>query len=222
MNFTYATGISIVVICVTVILIKLIVSKYVTGSLEKYLLLENYAKLDAFLDSLLCKITYPPYTREIYRLNGYFLQNDSKKIHQQIEYMLSHLKLSEEQEHNILIKSFYYYMEQKEYQKAKQILRRLNKSTVYKMLEITYEVIAEKSFKYIAPLIEASKGLDEHSKQKIMIEYLLGIQYTSKKEYVLARNSFDFCLQYTDDEVFKRNCLEQLNLIKEKVGDNCA
>ncbi len=183
MNSTQTTGLVIVIIISVVIITRLVIDKIISGKLEQYLLMKNYEKLEKTLDNFFCKVTYTPFRREMLRLNGYSMQGNTEKVHEQFTFMFTKMRLSNEQEITLTQRGFYYYMERKEYKKAEQMLKKLKKidatHSSAKIMEIMYDILVKRETKYINILKAAIKNFEESENKNIgIIEYLIGLQYS--------------------------------------------
>ncbi|MGN1277242.1 MAG: hypothetical protein ACI4UK_09670 [Floccifex sp.] len=186
MNFTQRTGFVIVIILGMVIISRLIVDKYVSGKLEQYLLFKEYDQLEKTLDTFLCKVTYTPFRREMMRLNGYSMQENVGKVDAQFKFMFEKMRLTKEQIVSLSQRGFYYYMDLKDYKKAKTMLQKLQesdpKNNAAKMMEIMYDILAKKESKYIHLLTIALDNIGNNEKNLCVIEYLLALQYSYIKD----------------------------------------
>lgn len=183
MNTTQKTGLVIVIMISIVIIARLVIDKIVSGKLEQYLLMKDYDRLEKTLDSFFCKVTYTPFRREMLRLNGYSMQGDVGRVEQQFSFMFSKMRLTSEQEIILTQRGFYYYMEQKEYKKAEQLLNHLkkidSKNHSVKIMDIMYDILVRKETKYIDVLKASIKHLENSESKNIgIIEYLIGLQYS--------------------------------------------
>ena len=105
-----------IIILAVIITIVLIVGTQVWKQRILKQLLKNMQQgdFDAYfkrLDTLSCKYFYPPFNREYMRLNGYIMKADKKKIEECFDLILG-MRMNKKQELDVVIKAFYYYLDE--------------------------------------------------------------------------------------------------------------
>ena len=105
------------------------------------------------VDSFATKLLIPPFNREYMRMNGLIMQGRKGKVEEQFDLMLN-MRMNQKQEIDIVMKAFYYYMEDENKRRAKQLLERVRKfgDDYYNESKIMYDVYLEKSTEYIASM----------------------------------------------------------------------
>lgn len=176
------TVIIIIVAFVVTAIIYLIVSKYLKNRVLKRLL--NDLKEQKFqdfyntIDSMVCKLYFPAYNREYMRMNGLVMQGEKERVEEQFDLMLD-MRMNQKQEIDIVMKAFYYYLEDENKKRSKQLLERIRKfgEDYFKESQIMYEVCLEKSTAYIDEMEEALKDPECKDANRGMFLYMLGLQY---------------------------------------------
>lgn len=161
---------------------------FIFNNLLKDMQNQNFEKLFKRLDSFIVKLLYAPYDREYMRLNAYFLMGDEKKIRKQFDIMFTK-RMNKKQNFDISIKAFYFYIDDGNKLKVREMLDRVQKygnEEFYTQCKIMYDVVIEKSDTYINDMekqIKQCEGIDRG-----MYHYLLGLQYMNKKDTKNALN----------------------------------
>ena len=176
------TVIIIIIAFVVTAIIYLIVSKYLKNRVLKRLL--NDLKEQEFqdfyntIDSMVCKMYFPAFNREYMRMNGLVMQGEKERVEEQFDLMLN-MRMNQKQEIDIVMKAFYYYLEDENKKKSKQLLERIRKfgEDYFKESQIMYEVCLEKSTAYIDEMEEALKDPECKDANRGMFLYMLGLQY---------------------------------------------
>lgn len=174
----------LVVILVFVVSVVLcaIASKVLKSSIFKKLLKElkegNFDDYFHTIDSLICKLYFPPFNREYMRLNGYVIKGNKADVDAQFDVILN-MRLAKKQEIDVSMKAFYYYIEDENKVKAKQLLERIRKfgEDYFNESEVMYNICIEKSIQYIDEMEEALKDPECKEMNRGMFLYLLGLQY---------------------------------------------
>ena len=146
------------------------------------------------LDSLPCKYFYPPFNREYMRLNGYIMKADKKKIEECFDLILS-MRMNKKQELDVVIKAFYYYLDEDSKKKCKTLLERMKKiadESITQECQVIYDILLEEKTSYIDDMEEQLKNEELQEAQKGMFHYMLALQYSylkdekKKKEHLQA------------------------------------
>lgn len=188
----------IIIALIILFLIPRIIQRVVYKKFTIYLSTQQYDQFESLLDGFWSTFSFRPFNREYMRLTAYFMQNDAKKINDQLDNLFQNIKLNDQQEAAVANRAFYFYLEQNNKQKAKEMLDRCkqkdgNQNEVDTM-EIMYSIIGEKKSEHIkdiqarlAALQKESDAYTNHAKTvKIgVFEYMIGLQYSylhNKKE----------------------------------------
>ncbi|MEG0470372.1 MAG: hypothetical protein RR562_10730, partial [Longicatena sp.] len=154
-----STIIIIIVVVVSTVVCAL-TSKIIKNKMMKRLLedlkkadFEDYFKM---IDSTVCKFYFPAFNREYMRMNGLVMQGEKEKVEEQFDLMLN-MRMNKQQEIDIVMKCFYYYLEDENKRKAKTLLERIRKfgEDYFKESQVMYDVCLEKSVAYIDEMEEA-------------------------------------------------------------------
>lgn len=163
--------------------------KYVYKKLMNYLAIGDYEGFEYYLDGVLCTFSYRPFNIEYMRLTSYMMQNDTNKIEEQLNKIFTKLKLNTNQKASVAQRAFYFYMEQKKYKKAKDMLSICKESDIPEIqtMDLMFSILGEKKSDYIKDIKKELENLkkapDANSNQANIVrigiyEYLLGLQYT--------------------------------------------
>lgn len=186
----------IIVLLVLPRAIKYIVYKRLT----MYVARQNFEAFNVLLDGFFCTFSYRPFQREYMRLHACFMQNDTTKIHAQLQRMFQLIKMRDLQKTAVAKRGFYFYMEQKKYLDAKKMLiicqKAEKKSGDLHNMEMMYSILAEKKSAHIKELskrIEELKNIPAINMNNAQLvrmgifEYLLALQYTYQNNKELAK-----------------------------------
>ena len=178
-----------IIILAVVITIVLIVGTQVwkQSILKKLLKHMQQGDFNAYfklLDSLPCKYFYPPFNREYMRLNGYIMKADKKKIEECFELILS-MRMNKKQELDVVIKAFYYYLDEDSKKKCKTLLERMKKiadESITQECQVIYDILLEEKTSYIDDMEKQLKNEELQEAQKGMFHYMLALQYSYLKD----------------------------------------
>ncbi len=202
---------AIIVAAVAVIL--LIIPKFLKQKTYKQLseLLSNgkYDEFEELLDGFICTFSFKPFNREYMRLTSYMMQNDTDKINMQLDNILTKFKVKGAQRRAVAERGFFFYMEQKEYRKAGEMLAICkdtdNKTSELHIMELMYDILALKKSTYIVEIDSRLKELkkdpnaetDLAKKTRIgVFEYLIGLQYVYLKNQSTSQKYLKSALKH--------------------------
>ncbi len=162
-----------IIILAVVITIVLIVGTQVwkQSILKKLLKHMQQGDFNAYfklLDSLPCKYFYPPFNREYMRLNGYIMKADKKKIEECFELILS-MRMNKKQELDVVIKAFYYYLDEDSKKKCKTLLERMKKiadESITQECQVIYDILLEEKTSYIDDMLALQYSYLKDEKKK--------------------------------------------------------
>ena len=191
----------LVIVCIAVgigLLLPMIQKRIVYKKLTEYLDQGKYKEFEQVLDGFWCTFSYRPFNREFMRLNAYFMQNDTKKISQQINDLFEKIKMNDEQRSLVAKRAFYFYLEQEKYEQAKKMLdiclQHDSNQVEVETMQLMYSILGERKSEHIrdikARLEPLKKETDAYTNpaKRVRIgvfEYLIGLQYSylhNKKE----------------------------------------
>lgn len=130
------------------------------------------------IDSSACKYFFPAFNREYMRLNAYYMMGDAKEIKNQLELML-HMRISKKQRANVAIKAFYFYVDEENRVKAKEMLediKGLISDVMYEQMRLIYEIVLLGKTNYV-DLMEEQVKTEKDEFNRGMYHYFLAIQY---------------------------------------------
>lgn len=186
-----------------------------------YLSIGDYESFEYLLDGVLCTFFYRPFNIEYLRLTSYMMQNNTKKIEEQFNKIFTKLKLNMQQKASVAQRAFYFYMEQKKYQKAKEMLSICKEAEIPELqtMELMFNILGEKKSEHIKEIksqLEILKNVPNATTNNANIvrigiyEYLLGLQYMyidNKKESKKYLNS---ALQHCKGTPYEKEILALL------------
>ncbi len=155
----------------------------------------KYDEFEKTLDGFMCTAAFRPFNREYMRLTAYIMQQDVKKIDEQINNLFDRIKMNDAQEAEVAKQAFYFYLETKKYKETKKMLQicqeKSTNTSEVKTMELMYSVLADKKSEHIPDLKKQLEGLKKNPSSQAntvrmgIYEYLIGLQYTylnNKKE----------------------------------------
>lgn len=217
---TRSIGILILVVLLLSFIVPFITRRILYKEMFKYLEQKDYEAFENKLDSFLCRISFRPFNREFFRLNSYFLQEDSKNIDRQIDFLLNSMKLSDKEKSVVINKGFNYYLIAKNKKKCRLMLndmKVLSKDDIeLRNNRMLYDVMLDKKFLYIEEienLLEKLKENNEDNSKDMQIgifEYLLGLQFKYKNESEEMTKHFSESLKYCKNTVYEKEILKYM------------
>lgn len=123
------------------------------------------------------RFLFPPYNIEYLKLNAYLMEEDTEKIDAQFDKMLQ-FHLSKEQDQDLTMKAFNYYLGAENRKKTRELLTRIKgfeEKELTKEAQKLYDILIEKSSSYIADMEKQLADADEEN--KVFLEFLLYMQY---------------------------------------------
>ena len=155
--------------------------KLVMGYVGQLYDTEQYDELVDFLDTAIAKFLYPRYNRTYAKFNAYLAMGDAEKCGRALDELLT-MQTSGAQRRDLIVKAFEFYMNTGRYKDAKALLPEIDSlgdEALARRTELTYDVIARKSYSHIAEMEEEIAGDVSHAR-KIELSYLLSLQYRNK------------------------------------------
>ena len=174
---------------VGIVIVVLVVLSFVYTEVQKRLVFAKYERLFsqgdfegcvAVLDRPLVKFLYPRYNLLYMRLNAQICLDNVQECRRIIDEMLD-LNASDEQRLALLVRAFNFFVEQKDYDRAGDLLDELREKAqpdVAAECERTYQIFAKRSSAYIDEMeaaLRESKGAERAS-----LLYLLSLQYETR------------------------------------------
>lgn len=213
----------ILIICALIILLvipqveKKIVYKKLTSNLGQ----GNYKQFEKILDGFWCTFSFRPFNREYMRLTSYMMQNDTTKIEEQFNKIFTKLKLNTEQKASVAQRAFYFYMEQKKYKKAKEMLLICKEAEIQEIqtMDLMFSILGEKKSEHIKDIktqLESLKNAPNATTNNANIvrigiyEYLLGLQYMYKDNKKESKKYLNSALQHCKGTPYEKEILALL------------
>lgn len=170
-----------VIVFAVAIVIFLGISFYKDRMLNKILKsiqTRNFKEAFKIIDSSACKYFFPAFNREYMRLNAYYMMGDVKEIKNQLELMLR-MRISKKQRANVAIKAFYFYVDEENRVKAKEMLENIKgliSDVMYEQMRLIYEIVLLGKTNYV-DLMEEQVKTEKDEFNRGMYHYFLAIQY---------------------------------------------
>ena len=176
---------------VGIILVAICVISLVYTEVQKRLVFSRYQTLFSqgdfegcvrLLDRPVIKLIYPKYNQLYMRLNAQMCLENEQETRRIIEEMLA-LRTTAEQRQVLLLRAFNFFVEQEDYDRAKELLDELRgmeglPAEQLEECERTYRIFAEKSSAYIKQM-EARLGSAKGGERNTLL-YLLSVQYENR------------------------------------------
>lgn len=221
MTFTFLIAAAVIII---LLILPQIVKRVVYKKLTGYLSAREYEQFEKMLDGFACTFSFKPYNREYMRLNSYFMQGDKKKIEAQLDTIFSKMKMRDEQKAAAAKQGFYFYMENKLFNKAERMLsicRKADKNTgELHTMEMMYSILALKKSDYIQEIRERLEPMKKspdaftNDAKRVRIgifEYLLGLQYTYLSNRKLSKTYLNSALKNCRNTPYEYEIKKLLN-----------
>lgn len=166
--------------------IFIVLQKGVHNSKSKKILMHlrsgNYEEAEAELNKASTKFFLSQFERESIRYNVYWMQQDNKKIEQQLDYMFT-LKLNKFQKKSVLTLAFNYYVNKRNKKKSKKYLHEIKSyldDSLIEHCQMMYDILISKQSNYIDVL--KKQLLVGDNSDKSMTAYLIALQYENLKD----------------------------------------
>ena len=184
-------GIVLVVLCFVSLIYTEVQKRVVFSTYERLFGEGDFEGCVRLLERPVVKLVYPRYNQLYMRLNAQMCLDNTQEARRIIEEMLG-LKTSDEQRLVLLVRAFNFFVEQEDFDRARELLEELRQKADSEQLaecERTYAIFAEKSSAYVdqmeAELREAS------GPERTRLLYLLSVQYENRGDDRRAREYLD-------------------------------
>ena len=213
MNNISFTVIIIIIFAAILFVIPKIIKNRQYKKLTEALSQQNYEEFEAILDNFFTMCSFKPYNREYMRLTAYLMQNDPKKIDTQIQFIFEKLKMKDVQEFAVATRGFYFYVETKNYKKAKEMLeicqKTFNAPNELHIMELIYSILVEHESIYIQEIEDRLHALpknndDATTVRKGIFEFLLGLQYHYKNDKKTSHSYLRSALVHCKDTPYEQ------------------
>ena len=202
-------------------LFPIVSRKYTYKKLMNCLSVGDYKSFEYLLDGVLCTFFYRPFNIEYLRLTSYMMQNDTTKIEDQFNKIFTKLKLNTEQKASVAQRAFYFYMEQKKYKKAKEMLLICKEAEIQEIqtMDLMFSILGEKKSEHIKDIktqLESLKNAPNATTNNANIvrigiyEYLLGLQYMYKDNKKESKKYLNSALQHCKGTPYEKEILALL------------
>lgn len=156
------------------------------------------------LNSLPCKCLFPHFNRLYMQLNAYLILRNKQKIDETVDDLLT-LRLTKKQIIQTYIKCFYYYIDEGDEPYSKKILIKINdidEKNISQQCNQVYDIFIKKESKYIS-CMEKQLNLCKDSNTKVMLHYLIGLQYGYLKNSKKQKEHLIFVSEAERNALFK-------------------
>jgi len=138
---------------------------------------KEYEQFDKVANSFLTKLVVKQYDIEYAKLNSYFVRKDYENVDKQFDLLLKAVQV-EERRVNLLMRTFEYYVYEKDKKRSEKILKEIQKldnKEIIQHCEREFDIVIKKSTDYIEQLEEETKKFD--GQRRMVSLYLLKISY---------------------------------------------
>lgn len=191
-----------VIVLAVIVISRLTLKGNINRKIYKYSNEKDYDSLFRLLDKFTCKVTYTAFDREFIRLNAYFDMNIYDKIRKQSDFIMDEMRLNDDQKVVFARQTFYYFLRKEKYKECEKVLNfaKTSKTSNDKIhaMEMMYSIEVLKESTYIEE-IEKKLEKTEDKENKAFLHYLLGLQYSYKKDNENAKKHFTEAKKLTSD-----------------------
>lgn len=205
---------------IILLLLPQVIKRGIYKRLTTHLAKRDYEAFYTLLDGFLCTFSFRPFNREYMRLTACFMQNDVQKIDEQLHNIFKRLKMKEEQKSSVAKRGFYFYLENKDYPKAKKMLdiyqRNNGNESELHIMELMYSILALRKSDYIQEIKERLQSLEQqpnatiNTAQQVRIgifEYLLGLQYAYQNNKKTSKRYLESASKHCENTPYEREIL---------------
>lgn len=173
--------IKLIIFVIVVVILMFVGIQYFKQKILKKLITclrdQDYDTYYKTLESFGCKYFYPIFNRTYMKMNGYVMQGDKYKVIQTFDELLK-LKLNRKQELDVCVKAFYFYVDEENKTKTKELLDRITNiknETITEECTVIYDIFIEKETSYIDAMIEQIP--ESEGAPRGLLNYMVGVQY---------------------------------------------
>lgn len=148
------------------------------GRLARSLQQKRFDEFLRRIDGPLCRVVFSAYEREYFRLNAFSLQGDPARTDEQYQKLLGMKLRSLQQEKNLVLNAFSYYLNAGNAPRTTALLPRLKEAVgaeEYRIYEMMYSVAIRKEANYISEMEQRLAGAGKLDQS--VLHYMLSLQY---------------------------------------------
>lgn len=185
-------GIVLAVVCLGSIVVSAIYKQLAFAKYQELFVRQDYEGCLRLLNKPLARLALPGYNRLFMMLNAELCLDDAPAAESTIDQMLK-MRATHDQRLALLARSFDFFIDQKNYKRAKKVLVELREKVdaeKLKSVERTYDIFAHGSSAYIQEVREELESASPS--ERLSLLYLLSVQYensgdTKRSEECLAQ-----------------------------------
>lgn len=185
----------VVLVVIIVIVVELVVI-FIQRAVGDYVLKHYVAALDnhdldgalAAINSKSARFFVPPFNRDYMRFNAYQLSGDTKGASESLDVLLT-AKISKKQRGEVVLRAYYFYLEQERFDDAKAMLEEIRaggNEKVTNQCELAWATFAENDYSHIDELQESFDKADAQI-ERMNLAMLIAAQYTNKGDLETAK-----------------------------------
>ncbi|MEG0329600.1 MAG: hypothetical protein RR602_00545 [Longicatena sp.] len=220
-------NIKLIILCIIIIILLIaprIAKQVVYKKLTKLLSLHEYESFEKLLDGFVCTFSFRPFNREYMRLTAYLMSNDKEKIEGQFDNIFKRIKMKDAQKLSVAKRGFYFYLENKNFDKTKKMLTICKKSdsdgNELHNMQLMYDILVLQKSDYISEIkerleslkkVQATQNTSAHQVRIGVFEYLLGLQYLYQNNKKSSKNYLESALSHCKNTPYENQILSLLN-----------
>lgn len=170
-----------IVLLLSVSIIMTFLKRHYYLKILQMLKARQFNELEQLLESFTVKVVFSPFSLDYFKLNAVILKNDNTAINDMFE-LFRKRRLSKKQRELIYPMAFNYYINLKQYDKAKVYLdlinTKLSNEQMKNELNKIYDIFALKGYTYLESMLEELELIDDTYKG--VNEYLISVMYFNK------------------------------------------
>lgn len=170
--------------------------KKVGDRLSNYLVTGNFEEFDKYVNSDEAKRLLPAFNLEYLKLNKSIMQNDMESVGKRLA-KIERMKLNDAQKETVYSRAFYFYVTEKEEEKAKRYYKLLNELKNIKnreMLDRTYDIYIKHGHAYLDDCLE--KFENGSTNVKVYLAGLISTMYKNMNDEENAQKYLDFISEF--------------------------
>ncbi len=221
-----------IIVAGALIITHLLLRLYVDHKIGRLEHKKLYEELTSFLDSIICKFTYPAIQRELKKLDIIIIQGNPQSIGEQFDFIFYKMKVPSQVKTELAQRAFFFYLEQGNYHKCEEMIKICQEESesinATHTMEIIYGVLVEKKSEYIDELTKRLQKLeqndtnngeedadtDNNTLNKGILEYLIGLQHKNAGNLKESKQYFRDASMHCRGTVYEKMIEKDLN------GDN--
>lgn len=195
MNYTNLI-ITFIISFVVIVAIETGLSKWKTNVVLKLLQHQQYDELEKELHNFITRAFIPRYNIEYLRLNSYLMQNKHEMIEKQFDELMKFRK-NKNQQADLLMKAFNYYVEQENAEKSHFYLdeiQKLGNNKMYQEALMMSDIFIDKKANHIDQLLEEVQKAPDQI--KAVYYFMIAKQYENMNDKQNAQKYTELAEKY--------------------------